>query len=190
MKDHVEIKWLDGRREPSCAPDPAYPEGRDIVLGGKAAIETRKHCKFALPYPAKRCGMYFMRCTECSLTAVITTAGRPDDPRTVTMACLMSRQHEEAERAAAKRAEAAKRKDREGKGKGRKGVPSEVPGEAIVIEPPPSEESDARPSRPDDGRPSEGSPEGSSTETGTDAATDAGTRDDDQGLQPPLGPPV
>ena len=78
-----QIRWIDSGREPQVAPNPLYPAGIDLdTSGGKAPA-----CTTAVPYPARRCGFYKLDCTWCGLRAVITTAGRPDDPRPVTVAC-------------------------------------------------------------------------------------------------------
>jgi hypothetical protein len=81
-KTNLRVKWLDHGREPQCAPNPDYPDGKDVDMS-----DGRKCCETALPYPAKRCGIYIVRCERCGLTAGITTAGRPDDPRSVKMRC-------------------------------------------------------------------------------------------------------
>lgn len=77
-----KIEWIDRGREPQCEPDPDYPDGKDVpaALPGPA-------CKTELPYPAKRCGVYIVECSICGVRAGITTAGRPDDPRSVTINC-------------------------------------------------------------------------------------------------------
>jgi len=76
------IEWRDAGREPECQPDPDYPEGIDIVMQDKGLS-----CKVDLPYPAKRCGAYLVRCLICGRGVVLSTAGRADDPRSVTMPC-------------------------------------------------------------------------------------------------------
>ena len=81
------VTWLDHEREPQCAPDPAYPKGVDIDL---RASNGAKGCLIDLPYPAKRCGMYLVVCDRCGYSAGITTAGRPDDPKTVMLACKLN----------------------------------------------------------------------------------------------------
>lgn len=83
MEQTLTIEWVDGGREPQCAPDPAYPTGMDVDIS-KGAEKT---CSTDLPYPAKRCGMFVVRCTKCGFSVAITTAGRPDDPRTLKIAC-------------------------------------------------------------------------------------------------------
>lgn len=87
MKDQFAVEWIDRRREPQCQPDPAYPTGKDVmaVYPGEDQFGT---CKIELPYPAKRCGVYAVRCARCGMSIGVTTAGRPDDPRSVTVACL------------------------------------------------------------------------------------------------------
>ncbi|MCY3677907.1 MAG: hypothetical protein OXH66_10010 [Gemmatimonadetes bacterium] len=79
----IAIEWVDSGREPQCAPDPAYPKGIDIVL----ARAPEKTCFTELPYPAKRCGRYVVTCGECGHRLAVTTAGRPDDPRSVRFPC-------------------------------------------------------------------------------------------------------
>ena len=70
-------------RKPKVAPNPAYPDGIDIDLSQGAT----KTCQVALPYPAKRIGYYVVVCEVCELRVGLTTAGRPDDPRSVRLAC-------------------------------------------------------------------------------------------------------
>ena len=77
------IEWIDGGREPKVAPNPEYPDGVDLDY----SIDGQWKCKTDLPYPAKRIGVYVVNCNECGLRVAITTAGRPDDPRSVTVAC-------------------------------------------------------------------------------------------------------
>lgn len=79
---YFKIKWIDLHREPQCAPDPRFPNGKDLDVS-----HGLKACKVALPYPAPRCGLYYVQCKTCGTNAAITTAGRPDDPRSVTMVC-------------------------------------------------------------------------------------------------------
>lgn len=79
----MKIEWVDRGREPQCAPNPDYPNGKDIDMS-EADGPT---CYAELPYPAKRCGVYIIECERCGLRVGVTTAGRPDDPRSVKIAC-------------------------------------------------------------------------------------------------------
>lgn len=83
MKAHFLIKWIDRGREPQCVPDPNYPNGIDLDSSeGKTPF-----CSTDLPYPAKRCGLFWIECMNCNQVVVVTTAGRVDDPRSIKMAC-------------------------------------------------------------------------------------------------------
>lgn len=84
-RPNAKVKWHDRGREPQCAPDPAYPHG--IILD--ASDGAAKTCAIELPYPAKRCGVYEVKCKTCKQVVALTTAGRPDDPRVVKMGCFM-----------------------------------------------------------------------------------------------------
>ncbi len=86
MEQAIEVNWIDRGREPQCPPDPAYPKGIDLDCSGGARVT----CKTDLPYPAKRCGYFVVGCATCGQKIIITTAGRPDDPRSVKMACQLS----------------------------------------------------------------------------------------------------
>ena len=78
-----DIEWFDSGIEPKAASNPDYPRGIDIdISDGK-----RPSCFVALPYPAKRIGRYLIKCRTCGLSGIVTTAGRPDDPRSVKLAC-------------------------------------------------------------------------------------------------------
>lgn len=83
MSANFKIRWADRGREPQCKPNPDFPDGIDVDVSGGAAAT----CSSALPYPARRCGLFIVKCETCGTNAVITTAGRPDDPRSVKMAC-------------------------------------------------------------------------------------------------------
>ena len=86
MEQALTVEWRDGGREPKCPPNPKYPLGIDLDASGGAA----QTCKTALPYPAKRCGAYIVRCRVCGSSAAVTTAGRIDDPRSVKLACALA----------------------------------------------------------------------------------------------------
>ena len=80
---NISVQWIDGQRSPRHPPNPAFPHGVDLDLSQGASAT----CQTKLPYPAPRVGYYVVTCETCGLNAMITTAGRPDDPRSVTLAC-------------------------------------------------------------------------------------------------------
>lgn len=79
----LNVTWIDRGLEPQCEPDPEYPNGKNLVM----AMPGDRCCTAALPYPAKRIGFYAIECTDCGKTAMVSTAGRPDDPKSVRVAC-------------------------------------------------------------------------------------------------------
>lgn len=79
----IKITFLDSGREPQCPPNPSFPDGMHVDMSmGSSYI-----CTATLPYPAPRCGVMIIGCEKCGLTIAVTVAGRPDDPRTVKLAC-------------------------------------------------------------------------------------------------------
>jgi hypothetical protein len=86
VSDQFKIEWIDSGREPRCPPNPAYPNGIDLDFFKRAGEVT---CHVDLPYPAKRCGHYLVSCGICKARIAITTAGRPDDPRSVEVECKL-----------------------------------------------------------------------------------------------------
>jgi hypothetical protein len=77
----IKITWIDHGREMKCPADSDYPNGQDIDLGAGAEWT----CLTELPYPAPRCGQWKLECQKCGLTALVTAAGRPDDPRSISV---------------------------------------------------------------------------------------------------------
>lgn len=77
------IDWVDRGRKPRVMPNPDYPDGKDVD-GSFGAEQT---CTVNLPYPAPRCGEYWVTCQLCGQRRGCTTAGRPDDPRSFKIAC-------------------------------------------------------------------------------------------------------
>jgi hypothetical protein len=92
----LSVAWVDRGFEPQNPPDPRFPDGVDLDL----TKEDQRCCFAALPYPAKRCGYFVISCVECGLQAVVTTAGRRDDPRSVIVPCKLSN-HDDVQDAAA-----------------------------------------------------------------------------------------
>jgi hypothetical protein len=84
----LQVRWIDDGREPRSKPDPNYPHGIDLDMSAQAS--GRNCCQTPLPYPAKRCGKYIVVCDTCGLRVIITTAGRPDDPRSLKVICKPS----------------------------------------------------------------------------------------------------
>ena len=84
MEQALKIEWFDRGREPTCEPNPDFPKGKDMDVSGGAL----KTCYAELPYPARRCGIYVVACPTCGLRLGLTTAGRPDDPRSIKVACI------------------------------------------------------------------------------------------------------
>ena len=80
---HFKIFWHDAKREPQCQPNPAYPKGVDVDRSDGARVT----CWTTLPYPALRCGPFLVECAICGMQVRVSTAGRPDDPRSLTVAC-------------------------------------------------------------------------------------------------------
>lgn len=87
MNGRWSVLWVDRGLEPENPPNPAYPHGIDLRL-----IKPGHHgptCKQSLPYPARRIGYFMIECITCGITTVVTTAGRPDDPYSLEMACKL-----------------------------------------------------------------------------------------------------
>ena len=82
----LHTEWVDLGREPECAPNPAFRDGIDVDISAEGAPA----CFTELPYPAKRCGFYKVTCGGCGLNVIVTTAGRPDDPRSLRVACKIN----------------------------------------------------------------------------------------------------
>lgn len=82
-QDQFTIQWRDSGEEPRVTPNPDYPDGIDLDM----TEPGMPSCQTALPYPAKRIGLYIVICTKCGLRFGVTTAGRPDDPRSVRVSC-------------------------------------------------------------------------------------------------------
>ena len=81
--NNFKVEWHDSGHEPQMKPNPAYPKGKPLDLSLGAAVT----CTVDLPYPAKRIGHYIAECKICGLRVACTTAGRPDDPISMKLAC-------------------------------------------------------------------------------------------------------
>jgi hypothetical protein len=79
-----DIKWHRRGGPPQNPSNPKYPEGVHLDLSVGAA----KTCRVELPYPTKPfLGLLVIVCETCGFKGTITTAGRPDDPRSIRIAC-------------------------------------------------------------------------------------------------------
>lgn len=83
MEQALTVEFLDANREPKCAPNPEFPNGKDV----DASFGSPDTCSAEIPYPAPRCGVMLVKCKKCGLTIGLTVAGRIDDPRSVKVAC-------------------------------------------------------------------------------------------------------
>ena len=80
-----EIEFIkSGRGKAQCPPNPDYPEG--VTIHGEK--KGMPFCTTSVPYPAPECGHFSIVCTQCHIEVVVTTAGRPDDPRLIYIPCL------------------------------------------------------------------------------------------------------
>jgi len=78
-----QIEWIDRGVAPSRPFVVKDQDGVDI----DASLGTEPACKGTLPYPAPRCGYHSVYCRTCGKTAIVSAAGRRDDPRSLKMAC-------------------------------------------------------------------------------------------------------
>lgn len=83
MKPQMIVKFIDTGREPQCPADPKFPNGVELDYAPDEPVA----CVVTLPYPAPRCGAYFIKCEKCGMSVACTAAGRRDDPRTVRIPC-------------------------------------------------------------------------------------------------------
>ena len=77
------VEWLDSGHEAQCPPNPAFPEGVDLIVDAEAP----RHCVAMLTCPAPRCGVWEITCGTCRKIVIVTAAGRVDDPRAIAIAC-------------------------------------------------------------------------------------------------------
>lgn len=83
-KPTFTISWGWRSRLPARnPPNPDYPYGMALDVS-KGAADT---CSVDLPYPAQGVGTHVVRCDLCGFVAVITAAGRADDPTKIKLPC-------------------------------------------------------------------------------------------------------
>ncbi len=80
----IDVRFIDSGREPQCKSDPKYPDGKPVNVAPNVLAKT---CTFNLHHPAPRCGLYEITCRQCGFVALVTVAGRADDPNMITMPC-------------------------------------------------------------------------------------------------------
>jgi hypothetical protein len=81
----VEVTFISEHRKATSPTNPDYPNGVDLDMTDRVAI--RMACLVDLPYPAECCGKWLLNCQTCGYRAVISAAGRRDDPRSVKLPC-------------------------------------------------------------------------------------------------------
>lgn len=86
-KGRWTVKWFSVHRLPKNVPDLRYPNGIDVDCS-----EGRRGCTVSLEHPTRGCGYYYIECQECGINAVITTAGRIDDPRSLKLPCRRTKE--------------------------------------------------------------------------------------------------
>lgn len=81
-------RWVDGGREPTQPPDPAYPDGIDVVIQG-GPKDSMRICSTTIPYPTGHAniGTWVVTCRTCGFRVTLTAASRPDDPRSLSFPC-------------------------------------------------------------------------------------------------------
>lgn len=82
-KRHL-VEWIDRKAEPTIPFNRNFPNGMELD-NTKGELPA---CLIKFPmYPTPRNGWWSIVCKQCGLTAIVTTAGRVDDPVSVMLAC-------------------------------------------------------------------------------------------------------
>jgi hypothetical protein len=76
--------WISRNRKPQNPSEPRYPDGIDI----DASLGKETFCSITFPHPTAECGLWIVECDVCNQRVMVTTAGRPDDPRSLKLACI------------------------------------------------------------------------------------------------------
>jgi hypothetical protein len=79
---NLTAKFIGNGRQPQCAPDPAYPDGKPVD-----ASMGRASCAIELEHPAKECGFWVISCSLCGVRLAVTAAARADDPSLIRLPC-------------------------------------------------------------------------------------------------------
>lgn len=79
----IKVRWIDGGRSATQPANPQFPDGFNLDI----SKGSERSCTARLPYPAARCGIWEIEFDACQLKAMVTAAGRADDPRSLRIAC-------------------------------------------------------------------------------------------------------
>jgi hypothetical protein len=85
---NFDVFFIDRGVSPTQQPNPSYPNGIKIDL-----TKGQKGCRTEVPYPSPRCGYLHVECRDCGSNALVTVAGRQDDPRSVKIPCKREANH-------------------------------------------------------------------------------------------------
>lgn len=82
------IEWIprDGGRKPKVAPDPQFPNGKELDTANREFPSCRGELPYVL-WPERGIGLLVIECRRCGMRTGVTTAGRPDDPISLTQNC-------------------------------------------------------------------------------------------------------
>lgn len=83
-----DIEWVprSGGRKPEVPPDPRWPNGKAIDMSAPELPRCRGDLPLAV-WPARGLGLLIITCRRCGMSTGVTTAGRPDDPISLTQNC-------------------------------------------------------------------------------------------------------
>lgn len=84
---YIHVRWESLNRKAQCEPDEHYPDGIEIDA---TTERDRFACRVDIPYPPPhpgQCGLWAVDCDHCQSTFICTAAGRPDDPKSMTVPC-------------------------------------------------------------------------------------------------------
>ncbi len=79
----IEAHFTGSGKLAENPPNPDFPSGVDLDL----THGQEPTCGVPLAYPAPCVGVWTVRCTACGFLAIVTAAGRVDDPKFVTIPC-------------------------------------------------------------------------------------------------------
>lgn len=83
----LKTRFISQGRKADTPANPAFPDGINVNMCGIA----RECCSTELPYPAECVGSWHITCDACTISVLITAAGRRDDPRWLYVACMKNR---------------------------------------------------------------------------------------------------